>query len=145
MRLRMPTVKRRESPPCSAAAFELVAPSSEPDRVRMPTLTLAIVSVVAMFDSVYQRNRDTIGNYIEVFLDVPYAERVRRDKATAKNVYSSPSYSEDIYDRPQAADLCLENFGRNDSALIAAQIVTLLQERMAETTRSSARLRGVSP
>jgi adenylylsulfate kinase-like enzyme len=106
---------------------------------------IVIVSVVAMFDSVYQRNRDTIGNYIEVFLDVPYAERVRRDKATAKNVYSSPSYSEDIYDRPQAADLCLENFGRNDSALIAAQIVTLLQERMAETTRSSARLRGVSP
>jgi adenylylsulfate kinase-like enzyme len=106
---------------------------------------IVIVSVVAMFDSVYRRNRDTIGNYIEVFLDVPYAERVRRDKATAKNVYSSPSYSENIYDQPQAADLCLENFGRNNSALVAAQIVTLLHERMTEANRSSARLHRVSP
>jgi cytidine diphosphoramidate kinase len=106
---------------------------------------IVIVSVVAMFDSVYRRNRDTIGNYIEVFLDVPYDERVRRDKATAKNVYSSPSYSENIYDPPQAADLCLENFGANDSARVAAKIVALLEERMAETERSPVRLRRLSP
>ena len=99
-----------------------------------------IVSVVAMFDSVYQRNRDTIGNYIEVLLDVPYDERVRRDKATAKNVYSSPTYSETIYDRPQGPDLCLANFGRNSSALVAAQIVSLVEERLAGAARPAGRL-----
>lgn len=91
-----------------------------------------IVSVVAMFDSVYQRNRDTITNYIEVLLDVPYEERVRRDKATAKNVYSSSSYSEDIYDRPHAADLCLGNFGQNSSAAVADRIVGMVLERLRE-------------
>ena len=81
-----------------------------------------IVSVVAMFDSVYRQNRDTIENYFEVFLDVPYDERVRRDTATAKHVYSSSGYSESMYDPPQGADLNLSNCGQNTPDVVASQI-----------------------
>ncbi|HYH40898.1 MAG TPA: adenylyl-sulfate kinase [Burkholderiales bacterium] len=92
-----------------------------------------IVSVVAMFDSVYRQNRDTIGNYFEVFLDVPYGERVHRDKATAKNVYASSSYSETIYDVPRGADLHLQNFGENSPRSIASKIAGLVIQRIPAT------------
>lgn len=90
-----------------------------------------IVSVVAMFESVYRRNRQTIANYIEVVLEVPYEERLRRDKVTAKNVYSSTNYSESIYDKPEGADLYLENFGQNSPQVVASRIAGLVRERMA--------------
>src|SRR5687767_3908097 len=72
MRLRMPTVKRSESPPCSDAALELVAPSREPDVVRIPTLTLAMVSVVAIVVTrVPSRFRKTKNNPDVVVSAVP--------------------------------------------------------------------------
>ena len=41
---------------------------------------LVIVSVIAMFDEIFEFNRKNIKNYVEVFLDVPMDELIRRDK-----------------------------------------------------------------
>ena len=46
---------------------------------------LVIVSVIAMFDEIFEFNRKNIKNYVEVFLDVPMDELIRRDK---KKLYS---------------------------------------------------------
>lgn len=109
-----------------AAAYSRLA-----EHLSLQGLTV-IVSVVAMFDSVYRQNRDRIGHYIEVLLDVPYEERLRRDKATAKNVYSSSSYSESIYDRPEGADLYLQNFGELGPQDVAARIALFVHNRIRE-------------
>lgn len=107
-----------------AAAYSRLA-----EHLSLQGLTV-IVSVVAMFDSVYRQNRDRISHYIEVLLDVPYEERLRRDKATAKNVYASSNFSENMYDVPDSADLLLNNFGSNNPRVIASHIVKLTLERM---------------
>ena len=41
---------------------------------------LVIVSVIAMFDEIFEFNRKNIKDYVEVFLDVPMDELIRRDK-----------------------------------------------------------------
>ena len=44
-----------------------------------------IVSVIAMYEETFKFNRKNIKNYVEVFLDVPMKELIRRDK---KKLYS---------------------------------------------------------
>ena len=39
-----------------------------------------IVSVIAMYEEIFKFNRKNIKNYVEVFLDVPMKELIRRDK-----------------------------------------------------------------
>ena len=39
-----------------------------------------IVSVIAMYEETFKFNRKNITNYVEVFLDVPMKELIRRDK-----------------------------------------------------------------
>ena len=39
-----------------------------------------IVSVIAMYEEIFRFNRRNIKNYVEVFLDVPMKELIRRDK-----------------------------------------------------------------
>ena len=39
-----------------------------------------IVSVIAMYEETFKFNRRNIKNYVEVFLDVPIKELIRRDK-----------------------------------------------------------------
>jgi adenylylsulfate kinase len=112
-----------------AAAYSKLAA-----HLSMQGLTV-IVSVVAMFDSVYKQNRDTMRNYFEVFLDVPYDERLQRDKATEKNVYASSSYSESIYDPPAGADLHLKNWGENGPGVVASQIAGHVVSRMTRAPR----------
>ena len=45
-----------------------------------------VVSVIAMFEEIFEFNRKNIKNYVEVFLDVPLDELVKRNK---KKLYSS--------------------------------------------------------
>lgn len=91
---------------------------------------LVVVSVVAMFDSVYERNRETIPNYLEIFLDVPYEERLLRDKNSAKHVYSSQGYTESIYDHPNRADLRIGNYGNRSPEQVAGEIIDFALARV---------------
>lgn len=78
-----------------------------------------IVSVIAMFHETFSFNRKNIENYIEVFLDVPMDELIRRDK---KKLYSKALNGElknvvgiDIKaEFPKNPDIKLMNYGIND-------------------------------
>tara|TARA_B100000963_G_C22584545_1_gene652440 strand:- start:382 stop:909 length:528 start_codon:yes stop_codon:yes gene_type:complete len=78
-----------------------------------------IVSVIALFDEIFEFNRKNIKNYVEVFLDVPMSELVRRDK---KNLYSK-ALSGEIKDVvgidikaefPKNPDIKIMNYGTVD-------------------------------
>ena len=84
---------------------------------------LVIVSVVAMFNEIFNYNRQNIKNYTEVFLDVPINELIHRDK---KKLYSRVLKGEiknvvgfDVKaEFPKKPDLKILNYGNfsiNDS------------------------------
>ena len=84
---------------------------------------LVIVSVIAMFDEIFNYNKKNIKNYTEVFLDVPISELVLRDK---KKLYSKGLKGEikdvvgiDIKaEFPKNPDIKISNYGNltiNDS------------------------------
>ena len=78
-----------------------------------------IVSVIAMFEEIFIFNRRNIKNYVEVFLDVPMEELVRRDK---KKLYSKALNGEikdvvgiDIKaEFPKTPDIKIMNYGTNN-------------------------------
>ena len=78
-----------------------------------------IVSVIAMFEEIFKYNRKNIKNYIEVFLDVPMDELIRRDK---KKLYSKALNGElkdvvgiDIKaEFPKNPDIKIMNYGSVD-------------------------------
>ena len=84
---------------------------------------LVIVSVIAMFDEIFNYNKKNIKNYTEVFLDVPISELVLRDK---KKLYSK-GFKGEIKDVvgidikaefPKNPDIKISNYGNltiNDS------------------------------
>ena len=84
---------------------------------------LVIVSVIAMYDEIFDYNRKNIKNYTEVFLDVPINELAVRDK---KKLYSKGLKGEiknvvgiDIKaELPKKPDIKIFNYGNltiNDS------------------------------
>jgi len=78
-----------------------------------------IVSVIAMFEEIFIFNRRNIKNYVEVFLDAPMEELVRRDK---KKLYSKALNGEikdvvgiDIKaEFPKTPDIKIMNYGTNN-------------------------------
>ena len=78
-----------------------------------------IVSVIAMYEETFKFNRKNIKNYIEVFLDVPMKELIRRDK---KKLYSKALNGElkdvvgiDIKaEFPTKPDIKIINYGNVD-------------------------------
>lgn len=75
-----------------------------------------IVSVIAMYEETFKFNRKNIKNYVEVFLDVPMNELIRRDK---KKLYSKALTGElknvvgiDIKaEFPKSPDIKITNYG----------------------------------
>lgn len=80
---------------------------------------LVIVSVIAMFDEIFEFNRKNIKDYVEVFLDVPMDELIRRDK---KKLYSKAINKEIkdvvgidiIAEFPKKPDVTILNFGESN-------------------------------
>ena len=80
---------------------------------------LVIVSVIAMFDEIFEFNRKNIKNYVEVFLDVPMDELIRRDK---KKLYSKAINREIkhvvgidiIAEFPKKPDVTILNYGESN-------------------------------
>ena len=96
-----------------------------------------VLAAVAMYDEVRDWIRANIPNVIEVFLDVPEEERIRRDKLT-KNVYSRLGSLKDLYDEPTAPGLRVASYGDVSPAAAASQIVQhFLASRGAEGVNKS--------
>lgn len=78
-----------------------------------------IVSVIALYEETFKFNRKHIKNYVEVFLDVPMKELIRRDK---KELYSKALNGEvkdvvgiDIKaEFPKKPDIKITNYGTVD-------------------------------
>lgn len=82
-----------------------------------------VLAAVAMYDEVREWIRSNIPNVIEVFLDVPEEERIRRDKLT-KNVYARLGSLTDLYDEPTDPGLRVPSFGEVSPDEAASRIVT---------------------
>lgn len=80
-----------------------------------------IIAAVAMYDEVRQWLKENVPNALEVFLDVPEAERLRRDAHT-KGIYRQGQDQSQLYDRPKAPDLTIANHGSTDPDHAAGQI-----------------------
>lgn len=72
-----------------------------------------VICAVAMYDDVRNWLKENVPGSIEVYLDVPEAERRRRDSLT-KGIYEKNVMSEDLYDQPKSPDMTVENYGAVD-------------------------------
>jgi bifunctional enzyme CysN/CysC len=91
---------------------------------------VVIIAAVSMYDEVRQWVARNISNAIEVYLNVPEAERRRRDSAT-KNLYNRVGDLNSIYDPPTTPDLVLDNFGVVSPEQLAIAIVDRFVSGMA--------------
>jgi adenylylsulfate kinase-like enzyme/SAM-dependent methyltransferase len=80
-----------------------------------------IISAVAMYDEVRSWLRDNVPNALEIYLDVPEEERVRRDRET-KDLYRNIAHSAPSYDPPDEGTLRIDNFSV-DAERAARQVV----------------------
>ncbi len=80
-----------------------------------------IIAAVAMYDEVRQWLRKNVPASVEIYLDVPVSERIRRDELT-KGVYAKNTFGNNLYDESQSADLVVQNHGRIDPDGAAAAI-----------------------
>lgn len=67
-----------------------------------------IIAAVAMYDEVREWLKENVANSLEIYLDVPLDERLKRDQRT-KNVYGKLGDMADLYDTPKTPDLVLQN------------------------------------
>lgn len=80
-----------------------------------------IISAVAMYDDVRIWLRKHVPNSVEVYLDVPEKERMKRDKTT-KLVYKRYNFPKNLYDEPKSADLTINNYGDTTPEIAAKEI-----------------------
>ena len=69
-----------------------------------------VISAIAMYDDVRAWVRENVPNSLEVFLDVPEEERLRRDRAT-KKLYGKIGTTSPGYDPPDQSTLKVDNHG----------------------------------
>lgn len=81
-----------------------------------------ILAAVAMYDEVRAWIRSNMPHVIEVYLDVPAEERIRRDRLT-KNVYSRLGSLAELYDEPSNPDLRVPAFGEITPEVAASRII----------------------
>jgi bifunctional enzyme CysN/CysC len=80
-----------------------------------------VISAVAMYQEVREWVRTYVPSALEVHLDVTNAERRRRDK-NLKNIYTSNSNLESIYDKPDAATFVVNNQGDRSIEVVSQDI-----------------------
>ena len=72
-----------------------------------------VISAVAMYEDIREWLKENVPGSMEVYLDVPEAERRRRDSLT-KGLYGKNVMTEDLYDQPRSADITVKNYGAVD-------------------------------
>lgn len=87
-----------------------------------------VISAVAMYDDARAWLKENVPGAVEVYLDVPEAERRERDKRT-KGIYNELARSANLYDEPQAPDLVVSNHGLVTPEAAAAEIVEYVDGR----------------
>lgn len=68
------------------------------------------IAAVAMYDELRDWVKQNIPGAVEVFLDVPHEELLRRDKKT-KGVYAKIDDPTKLYDKPKRPDIVVPNHG----------------------------------
>lgn len=81
-----------------------------------------VIAAVAMYDEVRQWLKSNVPQVLDVFLNVPEEERLRRDDST-KKVYAKMGKLEDLYDAPDAFSLKIDNFGSVSPDFVAEQVL----------------------
>lgn len=81
-----------------------------------------VICAVAMYDEARSWLRENVAGALEVFLNVPESERIKRDGET-KKIYQQVGNLADLYDEPGADGLRIDNFGATTPDDVAARIV----------------------
>jgi adenylylsulfate kinase-like enzyme/SAM-dependent methyltransferase len=85
-----------------------------------------VISAVAMYDDVRAWLKENVSGAVEVFLDVPEAERRERDRTT-KGLYDQIGPQNAMYDEPRAPDLVVANYDDVTAEAAAREIVDHVQ------------------
>lgn len=96
-----------------------------------------IICAVAMYDEVREWFRSNLVG-IEVYLDVPEAERRRRDAST-KRVYDQVGRLADLYDPASSPDLVIQNYGSATPELAALKILECFKAAARHSFRDAGR------
>lgn len=89
-----------------------------------------VISAVAMYDEARAWLRENVANAMEVFLNVPEDERLRRDSET-KKIYGRGGNLAELYDEPGEDCLRIDNFGAPTQDTVASQVVEAFLEGRA--------------
>lgn len=81
-----------------------------------------VISAVAMFNEIRDWVSVNIPRSMQVFLKVPYEERVNRDSKT-KGIYKSIGNQSEFYDEPRDASVFFDNSNAADPNVVANKIV----------------------
>lgn len=93
-----------------------------------------VIAAVAMYDEVRHWLKENIPNSIEAYLDVPDAERRKRDKET-KGIYLLNDDVELLYDEQTNADIVVMNYADTDPDTAADRIKKFyLEEGIGRST-----------
>ncbi len=88
---------------------------------------LVICATVCMFDEIREHNRKHIPNYVEIFLDVPAEELIRRNQ---KGLYTGGSQNVIGVDippeLPKNPDIIIQNVHQNKETGVAESVHTIL-------------------
>ena len=69
---------------------------------------IVIISAVAMLDEARKWFKENVENGLEIYLQVPEEERIRRDSLT-KNIYNKKTFDNNIYTEPKNPDMIINN------------------------------------
>lgn len=86
-----------------------------------------VICAIAMYDDVRLWLKDNVPAALEIHLDVPEHERLKRDSAT-KKVYARIDGTAPAYDLPRAPDLTVHNYGEVSAQQAADQIVRFVSD-----------------
>ena len=71
---------------------------------------IVIISAVAMLDDARAWFKENTENGLEVYLNVPLDERIKRDSNT-KKIYDKTSFHNNDYTEPKNPDVVIDNYG----------------------------------
>jgi len=90
---------------------------------------IVIISAVAMLDEVREWFKENVENGLEVYLNVPLDERIKRDSKT-KNIYNKSTFHNDDYTESKNPDVVINNFGDTNYEEASHVIIKSYLERL---------------
>ena len=92
---------------------------------------IVIISAVAMLDEVREWFKENVENGLEVYLNVPLEERIKRDSNT-KNIYNKSTFDNENYTESKKPDLIVNNYDDIDYEEASRIVIKTFLERMDE-------------